>query len=182
MWYGEKIILSAIQRDYLPQYVEWLNDWEVAQNLMPGAPFPQNIEDETEWFEKHRKGADKFIFAILTRADKKLIGNSGLQNVDWKNRSAVFGIFIGDKNYWSKGYGTDATRTLVRFAFEQLGLNRIELWVYAFNTRAMRAYEKAGFKREGVRRQGLFRNGQFHDEILMSILRAEWNDTGSEKS
>jgi RimJ/RimL family protein N-acetyltransferase len=174
MFRGKLVQLSAIQRDYLPKYIEWLNDWEVSQNLMPGVPFPMNLEDETEWFEKHRKGDNKFLFAILTLADNKLIGNCGLNNVDWKNRSAVFGIIIGDKAYWGKGYGTDATRTLLRYAFEQLGLNRVELTVYDFNPRAQRAYEKAGFKREGVKRQGLFRNGEFHDEYWMGVLRAEW--------
>jgi RimJ/RimL family protein N-acetyltransferase len=104
-----------------------------------------------------------------------LIGNCGLHDVDLKNRSAVFGIVIGDKNYWSQGYGTDATLTLLRFAFEQIGLNRVELFVYDFNPRAQRAYEKAGFKRSGVKRQGLFRNGAFHDEIMMDILREEWD-------
>jgi RimJ/RimL family protein N-acetyltransferase len=87
----------------------------------------------------------------------------------------VFGIFIGDKNYWSKGYGTDATKTLLRFAFEELGLNLVELEVYDFNPRAMRCYEKAGFRRVGAHRQGLYRHGKFHDEYLMSILREEWD-------
>ena len=75
MFRGKLVQLSAIQRDYLPKYIEWLNDWEVSQNLMPGVPFPMNLEDETEWFEKHRKGDNKFLFAILTLADNKLIGN-----------------------------------------------------------------------------------------------------------
>lgn len=174
MFRGEKVQLAAIQREYLPKYVEWLNDWEVAQFLAPGIPYPLNIEDETEWFEERKKRKENFLFAILTLAENKLIGNCGLHNVDLKNRSAVFGILIGDKNYWDKGYGTDATRTILRYGFEQLGLNRVELWVFAFNPRAIRAYEKAGFRREGVRRQGLYRNGAFHDEIMMGILREEW--------
>jgi len=121
---------------------------------------------------------DNIVFAILTRAENKLIGNCGLHGVDPKNRSAVFGIFIGDKDYWDKGYGTDTTRTLLRFAFGELGLNRVELEVYAYNPRAMRAYEKAGFRRDGVRRQALFREGKFHDIYLMCILREEWIASG----
>ncbi len=175
MFRGEKIQLAAVQREYLPKYVEWLNDWQVAQFLMPGTPAPMNLEDETTWFENRSKSKDSFVFAILTLDENKLIGNCGLHNVDLKNRKAVFGIFIGDKNYWGKGYGTDATRTLLRFGFEELGLNRVELEVYAFNPRAQRAYEKAGFRRDGVHRQGLYRDGKFHDEIIMCILRAEWD-------
>jgi len=174
MFRGEKIQLAAVQREYLPKYVEWLNDWEIAQFLKPGIPMPFNLEDETDWFENRRKSKDNFLFAILILDDNKLIGNCGLHNVNLKNRKAVFGIFIGDKNYWNKGYGTDATRTLLRFAFEELGLNLVELEVYAFNQRAIRAYEKAGFRQAGVHRQGLYRNGKFHDEYIMSILREEW--------
>jgi RimJ/RimL family protein N-acetyltransferase len=176
MFRGEKIQLTAIQREYLPKYVEWLNDFETSQFLAPGIPFPMSLEEELDWFENRRRREGSYIFAILTLAENKLIGNTGLHNVDLKNRSATFGIFIGEKTCWGQGYGTDATRTIVQWGFEQLGLNRIELWVYDFNPRAIRAYEKAGFRREGVRRQGLYRNGRFCDEYMMAILRAEWEN------
>ena len=175
MWHGEKIILAPVQREYLPQYVEWLNDWEISRNLAPGIPFMMNLEDETRWFESRHNDDKNQLFAILAQPENKLIGNCGLHNFDWKNRVCVFGIFIGDKNYWSKGYGSDAARTLVRYAFEQLGINRVELEVYAFNPRAIRAYEKAGFIRDGVRRQAMYRDGIFHDIYLMSILRQDWD-------
>jgi len=175
MFRGGKVQLAVVQREYLPQYVEWLNDWQVAQFLNPGIPMPFNLEDETDWFDNRRKSKENFVFAIITLDENKLIGNCGLHNVDLKNRTAVFGIFIGDKNYWNKGYGTDATRALLRFAFGELGLNRVELEVYDFNPRAMRAYEKAGFRSEGVRRQALYREGKFHNIHRMGILREEWD-------
>ncbi len=175
MWRGDKVELGPVQREYLPKYIEWLNDWEVNRFLTPGGPYLFNLDDETDWFEQRRKDKNSMVFAILALPEKQLIGNCGLQNLDWKNRTAVFGIFIGDKDYWNKGYGSDATRTLLRFAFEQLGLNRVELDVYDFNPRAMRAYEKAGFRRDGVRRQALYRDGAFHDVHLMGILREDWD-------
>jgi RimJ/RimL family protein N-acetyltransferase len=175
MWRGDRVELGPVQREYLLKYIEWLNDWEVGRFLVPGVPFLFNLEDETDWFEQRRKDKNSMVFAILALPEKQLIGNCGLHNLDWKNRAAVFGIFIGDKNYWNKGYGTDATRTLLRFAFEQLGLNRMELEVYDFNPRAIRAYEKAGFRRDGVRRQALYRDGAFHDIYLMGILREDWD-------
>jgi RimJ/RimL family protein N-acetyltransferase len=182
MYRGEKVELAAVQREYLPQYVAWLNDWEIAQYLNPGVAMPLNLDDETEWYENRRKREGNYLFAILTLAENRLIGNCGLHHVDFKNRSATFGIFIGDKDYWGKGYGTDATRTLLQFGFEELGLNRVELEVYDFNQRALRAYEKAGFRRDGVHRQGLFRHGAFHDEIIMCILREEWDALHRAKS
>ncbi len=175
MWRGDKVELGPIEREYLPKYVEWLNDWEVNSFLAPGVPASMNLEDETDWFERRRQDKNSMVFAILALPERQLIGNCGLHDLDWKNRKAVFGIFIGDKNYWSKGYGTDATRTLVRFAFQQLGLNRVQLEVYDFNPRAQRAYEKAGFRRDGILRQALYRDGKFHDIYLMSILREEWD-------
>ncbi len=175
MWRGDKVELGPVQREYLLKYVEWLNDWEVSRFLTPGIPFLLNLDDETDWFERQRQDKDNIVFAILTLPEKQLIGNCGVHRLDWKNRSGLFGIVIGDKNYWNKGYGTDATRTLLRFAFEQLGLNRVELEVYDFNPRAIRAYEKAGFRRDGVRRQALYRDGAFHDVYLMGILREDWD-------
>lgn len=176
MWQGEKIELAEIRREYVPQYVEWLNDWEVSQFLMPGMPVPITLEGETAWFESRSKDPEhNIIFAILALPNRNLIGNCGLHKLDLKNRSAEFGIFVGDKNYWGKGYGTDATRTLLKYGFEQLGLNRIELEVYDFNPRAIRAYEKAGFRRDGIKRQALYRNDAFHDVYLMGILHEDWS-------
>ncbi len=175
MWHGDKVELGPVQREYLAKYVEWMNDWETSRFLVPGVPFLLNLEDETDWFEQRRKDKNSMVFAILALPERQLIGNCGLHNLDWKNRSAVFGIIIGEKTFWNKGYGTDATRTLLRFAFEQLGLNRVELEVYAFNPRAARAYEKAGFRRDGVRRAALYRDGKFHDIYLMGILREDWD-------
>ncbi len=175
MWRGDKVELGPVQREHLPKYVEWLNDWEVSRFLVPGVPLLMNLADETDWFERQRQDKDNLVFAILALPEKQLIGNCGLHRLDWKNRAAMLGIVLGDKNYWNKGYGTDATRTLVRFAFEQLGLNRVELGVYDFNPRAIRAYEKAGFRRDGVRRQALYRDGTFHDVYLMGILRQDWD-------
>ncbi len=87
MFRGEKIQLAAVQREYLPKYVEWLSDWEIAQFLNPGAPMPLNIENETDWFENQRKSKDSFLFAILTLAENQLIGNCGLHDIRWKNQA-----------------------------------------------------------------------------------------------
>jgi RimJ/RimL family protein N-acetyltransferase len=102
------------------------------------------------------------------------IGNTGLHQIDWKNRMAVFGIVLGEKAYWGQGFGTEAARTILRFAFEELNLHRVELEVFDFNPRAIRSYEKVGFRHEGTRREALFRNGRYQDVHLMSILQEEF--------
>jgi RimJ/RimL family protein N-acetyltransferase len=174
MFSGELVTLGPIQREYLPRYVEWLNDWEIRRFLAPTLAHPYTMEDEEEWFNQQRQAKNEHHFAILTREQDQLIGNCGLHQIDGSNHNAILGIFIGDKNYWSKGYGTDATRTLLRFAFGEANLHRVELEVFAFNPRAIRMYEKVGFKLEGVRRQALFREGAWHDEHIMAILQDEW--------
>ncbi len=174
MFTGELVTLGPIQREYLPHYVEWLNDWEIRRFLAPTLAQPYAIEDEEEWFNHQRQAKNDRHFAILTREQGLLLGNCGLHQIDWSNRHAIFGIFIGDKHHWGKGYGTDATRTLLRFAFQEANLHRIELEVFAFNPRAIRVYEKVGFKLEGVRKQALFREGAWHDEHIMAILHDEW--------
>lgn len=102
------------------------------------------------------------------------VGSTGLHQINWKDRCAIFGIALGEKTYWDRGYGTDATRTMLRFAFEELNLNRVELEVFDENLRARRCYEKVGFRHEGTRRQAVFTEGVYHDVHLMSILREEF--------
>ncbi len=174
MFNGELVTLGPIEREYLPSYVSWLNEWEIRRFLAPNLPHPLTMDDEQEWYMSQRNERDGRTFAILTRAEGRLLGNCGLHKIDWTNRDAILGIFIGDKEYQNKGYGTDATRTLLRYAFQEAGLHRIELEVFSFNTRAIRTYEKVGFRLEGTRRQCLYREGAWHDEHIMAILKGEW--------
>jgi RimJ/RimL family protein N-acetyltransferase len=175
MYRGKLVQLGPHRREYLPTFVDWMNDWEVRRFLNPAAALPMSLDEETKWYEENHPAEGSYLFAILTLADNRLIGSCGLHKVDLKNRSGVFGIIIGEHEYWSKGYGTDATRTLLDFAFGELGLHRVELEVNDFNPRAVRAYEKAGFRRDGVLRDSLYREGKFHDVFVMSILREEWD-------
>ncbi|PJF44100.1 MAG: N-acetyltransferase, partial [Phototrophicales bacterium] len=100
----------------------------------------------------------------------------GLHGPDLRNRSSEVGISIGQPSYWDQGYGTDAMRVLLRYGFYEINLHRIELKVYSFNERAIRSYEKLGFQKEVVARQAIFRDGQYHDVIIMGLLRSEWRD------
>lgn len=112
-------------------------------------------------------------FGIVERSGR-LIGSVRLWRISERNRSAMLTIFIGDRNCWSRGYGTEALRLVLRHAFTVMDLHRVELHVFDFNGRAIRAYEKAGFTREGTRREALIRSGRVHDILVMGILKEEF--------
>jgi len=179
MIYGERIRLRAIKRADLPLFVDWLNDPEVIQGLMLYHPF--SIEDEEAWFDEMRKKPLEerpLVIEILTEEGWEAIGNCGIFKINWRIRQTEFGIVIGAKKYWDKGYGTEALRLITRHGFDTLNLNRIFLRVYENNPRAIRAYEKVGFVHEGRLRQGEFQNGKYIDVFLMSILRSDWQESG----
>jgi RimJ/RimL family protein N-acetyltransferase len=133
---------------------------------------------EEKWFDAQleRPPQQGQILAIEVSVNDEWfhIGNTGLHDVDAVNRTAEFGIVIGEKDYWNRGYGTKATKLTLRHGFENLNLNRIYLEVFETNPRAMKAYESAGFMREGILRQAIFKNSRYIDVILMSILQSEW--------
>lgn len=119
-------------------------------------------------------------WAIVTRQGT-VVGSVRLWRVSDRNRSAMLTIFVGPRENWGKGYGTDALRLALHQAFGPMGLERVELHVFDFNQRAIRSYERAGFAWEGVRRQALFRSGQFHDIIVMGILKDEFQAREAER-
>lgn len=172
---GERIRLRAINREDLPRFVTWLNDPEVRQGLTHFQPF--SMEDEEDWYEGMRKRPleeHPLVIEIPVGEEWQPIGNCALFGFDWRVRQAEFGIFIGAKEHWDKGYGTEALKLFLKYGFETLNLNRISLRVYENNPRAIRSYEKAGLIPEGRLRQGHFQDGEYIDVILMSILRSEW--------
>jgi len=181
MMRGKKTILRAIEQEDLPTFIRWFNDPEVRQYLLMYMPMSP-AEKEGKWFERQLEDQNNRGFVIET-TDGVYVGNCGLHDFDWENRCAVLGIAISEKEYWGRGYGSDAVRTLLGFAFGEMNLHRVQLEVYHFNLRAIRCYEKSGFKVEGRRREALFRNGSYHDTLIMGILREEFEASysGGEK-
>jgi len=173
---GEKVILRAPTRADLPTFVRWFNDPEVTQ-FLGGDMWPLSPETEERWFNRVIEEERRTLcIETLPTAEQPgmLIGNCALFHYSERNQNAELGIVIGEKDYWSKGYGTDAIRTLLRYAFDELNYHKVTLRVYDFNPRGIRCYEKCGFQIEGRLRQHVFRHGRWHDEIHMGILCDEF--------
>jgi [ribosomal protein S5]-alanine N-acetyltransferase len=169
---GHKVYLRPLERADAPLVQPWINDPEVRYFIR--AFRPVNLQAEEDFITKANQDEHSLVLGIAVKANDRLVGAAGLQAIDFRSRHASFGIAIGVPSEWSKGYGTEATRLLVRHAFETLNLNRVWLQVYEDNPRGIRAYEKAGFRKEGVLRQDMFRAGRYWDTIVMAILREEW--------
>lgn len=167
---GEKCYLSPIDVEDAPIFTEWLNDMELTRYLTL-ATYNITIGGEREALVRLSKEHNYSIIALDT---EKLIGNCGLMDLDQINRSAELGIFIGNKEYLSKGYGTEALRLLIDYAFNYLDLENILLKVYSFNERAIRCYEKVGFRKIGIRRNAIRRERKNYDIVLMDIVPSDF--------
>jgi len=169
---GKRVILRALEKEDIKNCWKWINDPEIIKGLY--MIFPMSKYEEEKWYERSIGDDRNKYFAI--EVNKKHIGNIGLHGIDWINRKAELGIMIGEKDYLNKGYGTDAIKTTLRYAFNKMNLHKIQLRVYEFNKRALKCYEKCGFKKEGVMREDLFRDGKYYNAVFMSILRSEFNE------
>ena len=174
---GERIRLRAIERGDIPRFVTWLNDPDVTAGLL--LALPMSLAEEESWYQNMlTRPAPEHPLAIEALLDDGSwlhVGNCGFHEIDWRIRSAEVGLFIGEKQLWNHGYGTEVMRLMLRHGFETLNLNRIMLRVHSTNPRAIRSYEKCGFVHEGRLRQAMYKNGQYADVLLMSVLRAEWS-------
>jgi RimJ/RimL family protein N-acetyltransferase len=171
---GERVYLRPAERSDLATFVRWFADAETARHLAVRAPFSEAMEEE--WFKRvvEGQGEKHYHFVICLVGDARPIGTADLRDLDFENGVAAFGISIGEKGEWNKGYGTDALMAICDFGFGQLRLERIWLDVYEPNARARRSYEKAGFTLEGTLRHGHFADGEFVDVMRMALLRDEW--------
>jgi diamine N-acetyltransferase len=170
---GELVSLGPIRRDHIPLYLRWVNDFGTTQYLEI-QPRPMTLEQEMAWFEQAATNQSQPLFTIYERATGRAIGNCGLHQVDYRNRRAEVGIMVGEADVRGRGYGTEAMRLLLDYAFTVLGLHSVMLLVYEYNYPARRSYEKAGFREIGNRRESRWYNGRFWDEIHMDILASEF--------
>ena len=177
LFHGQLVRLAAANSETDAEAMgRWSRDAEYLRLLDSDPASPRSAkqakENIAEWMEHERPNS--FGFMIRALSDDRLIGFVGLGEINWNNGDGWIGIGIGERADWGKGYGTDAMRILLRFAFAELNLHRVSLSAYAYNPRAIRSYEKAGFSIEGRLRQVVHRDGQRADEVFMGVLRDEW--------
>ena len=168
---GEKVVLRPIILADAPRFVKWFNDPEFNKFMNIRST---TLEQEKRWIKDlSKKKKTDLALAIETSAGVH-IGSTGLHQINLTHKHATFGIMIGNKKYWNRGYGTDAAKTILDYGFLKLKLHRIDLGVYEYNHRAMNVYKKLGFKIEGKMREFNLYKSQYYNDYHMSILDREW--------
>lgn len=173
--HGKKVLLRAVEEEDIEMLRNLTNDAEF-ERMIIGWSFPISRKTQKEWFEGCKNGLDKLQYIIETQEDGG-VGLIGLRDIDWKNGVATgLGMRIAKKEIRTKGIATDAWMTLMRYAFEELRLNRINGSALAYNKASLRVCEKVGFKKEGVQRQSIYKNGRYEDVILLGCLRSDYEE------
>jgi RimJ/RimL family protein N-acetyltransferase len=170
---GEKCYLSPLSPADAGSFTIWMNDLEITLPLGDEAYLPYSEARMQSEIEDAIRRQDH-VFSIVECATDRLIGRCLLFGINPVDRNAMLGIFIGEKDCWNKGFGTEACRLLLDYAFNLLNLHSVMLGVFAFNQRAVRSYEKVGFRQIGRRREARIIAGKAHDAILMDILEDEF--------
>ena len=170
---SERLRFRTARDDDYPTLHRWWSDPEIAHYQISDTVRLKFEETNTETFKQWMGDKSGAGFIIELLQDGAMIGFCNLWGADLKNRSSYLAIMLG-KDYWNRGYGSEATRLLLAYAFLELNYHRVELNVAAFNDRGIAAYKKAGFKEVGRRRERTFRNGTWHDEVIMDILQSDY--------
>lgn len=172
---GERIYLSpkGSSEEEIQKFTEWMNDFQVTDYTGRTSQIT-TYASEKEYLENVEKDTEKRTFNIVNLEDDKLVGTVGLEHINWVERSAVLGIFIGDEDFRSNGYGTESIKLLLEYGFKYLNLHSIRLDLISINERAHKCYLKCGFKDSGKSREEIFLNGKYYDKLHMDILENEF--------
>jgi len=172
---GKLVTLRPVRRSDKQFFLKWCNDPEVIQFDTDYVPLTE-MEQEKWWTEPSSSDGSNvhFMMEAVVQDGAKPVGFLGLHYIDHKDRHASAGIIIGEKDYWSRGYGAEAAGLLLRYGFEELNLHRIYAGIWSFNARSLGLCLKMGFREEGRRREAVFKNGVYCDEVMFGLLRSDW--------
>ena len=177
---GSKVVLRRHVPANLAAFRTWYADPEIAR-LARYQERPMRPEEIERFFAARVVGTDALAMAVHERSTNRLIGTCAFSQLDGDNGSALYHITIGEADMWGKGFGTEATRLMMDHAFGTLGLHRVGLFVFEFNERAIRAYQRVGFVLEGRARQSIRRDDRWWDELAMSMLDTDWQGIRAEE-
>ena len=172
---GKDVRLRAMERSDLPLFVSWFADPDVREFLTTRSLYSMSFEEG--WYENMLKVPIEnhpMMIDILVDNQWLPVGDIALPEINWINRQAEVGVMIGEKAYWNRGFGTQAMRLMLHYAFDTINLNRVYLEVYEPNIRGIHCYEKAGFIKEGCLREAQYLNGKYVNVWMMGILKSEW--------
>ena len=172
---GKKIRLRALERSDLAKVWEWLNDEEGMWFWAEPSYTPSLAEVEQRLAGSQGVVGHSCKQFIIETQEGIPIGRIFYDHLDTKHQRTEVGIQIGEKEYWGRGHGTDAMIAFLDYLFNELGLHRVYLHLQSYNTRALKCYEKCGFVQEGILRRHSFARGEYHDDLMMGILRDEFN-------
>lgn len=170
---GDLVRLTAPRPEDHEIMAHWTEDAEYTRQLDTSYAKPSSRSELDEQLQGFLRGG-AIIFYLRTVAEDRFIGFVALHDIEWNNQVCTLSVGIGDPDFRGKGFGSDALRLVLNYAFNELNLYRVGLDVIGDNARAIHAYEKAGFKREGAWRGAVKRDGQRVDRVSMGILREEW--------
>lgn len=171
---GSRVQLTALTQDDLPTVAAWYQDAEFMRLLDAIPAHPKAVESLRTWLDEAQKASDGYLFGIRLLNNDTLIGFIELDGILWTHGTAWFSIAIGAREYREQGYGTEAARLALAFAFQELNMHRVQATVFSYNRRSMAMFERLGFRREGTYREFLHRDGQRYDMLLYGILRREF--------
>ena len=172
---GKKVTLRAVERTDLDLLHRWGND-PIIQSQMGGIHFPTSKMFHEKWLEDLQGDHNNQRFAIEPiEEDISIIGLSSLMNIDWRNNRAWHGVMLGDSATHGRGYGHDAVMTTMRYAFEELHLERLDGQMIEYNHRSIKFYcDKLGWKQEGVARNWYYTKGRYWDKIMVGVTRQDY--------
>ena len=173
---GEKVVLGPLRRDLVPLYHRWDNDFTVLRTLF--IPRPSSLEEAYVTYDAQvaaERDREVAYFTVYERTTMIPIGTSYLVDINYRDRVADFVILIGETNYRGRGFGTEATRLTLDYAFNAIGLHNVFLQVWEYNQAGLRAYTKAGFRECGRRRQSKLMGAKLWDRIFMECLASEFH-------
>lgn len=180
LFYGERVRLTALRSDDAAALARWYEDGEFARLFDASAAYPKTESAMVKWMDSAERDQNVYALAIRFLYNDEIIGYVEIDGIQWTHRVGWLAIGIGNPSHRSKGYGTEAMQLMMRFAFQELNLHRLQLTVFAYNEPAMRMYERLGFQREGTFREYLLRDGRRYDMYLYGLLASEWEARAGE--